>query len=263
LKKYEVTPVVDDAIEGYNFIMRKTAGNTDVVGPDTTLRRSGYWSNRFALRLAVIFALATGAILNRVSWPFPFPFTSIAPLSQVARAESLFSADEQRDFYQFVDRDGVVHFVDSLEKVPLRYRNKVIVRKEMSAAQQSTSVDIVDNRMLVPVSIKSGADIVKAFLLLDTGTTITCITGSMAARLKIDLENTRLVSMGLADGKMIDVHIATVDFLSVGDRIKSPFEIGILPDSGKLEKIDGYLGLDFLGTFQFQLDFQNRLIRWQ
>jgi predicted aspartyl protease len=171
--------------------------------------------------------------------------------------------EEPGEFYQYTDNNGVIHFVDSPEKIPRRYLNRLIVRKDRPAPRQTTGVVIVANQIHVPVSIKIGKKTVEATLLLDTGATITCITEDVAARLKIDMENTRLVSMGLADGRMIDIHVTKVDSVAVGERSKTSFEIGILPNFATKEMREGYLGMDFLSSFQYRIDLQNNLIRWQ
>ena len=69
--------------------------------------------------------------------------------------------------------------------------------------------------------------------------------------------------MGLADGRMINIHLTRVDAVGVGDRMKFAFEIAILPDSDNRKEHEGYLGVDFLSSFQYLVDFQNNLIRWQ
>jgi hypothetical protein len=198
---------------------------------------------------------------------YPLPFTPLfASLSWGASAGAEVNGapvEESIDFYQYTDNNGVIHFADSLENIPRRYLNRLIVRKDRPAPRQTTEVVIVANQIHLPVSIKRGDLTVKATLLLDTGATITCITEAVAARLKIDMENTRLVSMGLADGRMIDIHVTKVDSVAVGDRIKSSFEIGILPNFETKEIREGYLGMDFLSSFQYKMDVQNNLIRWQ
>jgi predicted aspartyl protease len=104
---------------------------------------------------------------------------------------------------------------------------------------------------------------VQAILLLDTGASITSITEALAGRLGIDPKSTRAVSMGLADGRMIDIQVTKVDAVGVGSRMKFSFEIAVLPDSGNRQEHDGYLGVDFLRNFPYLVDFQNNLIRWQ
>ena len=90
--------------------------------------------------------------------------------------------DEPVVYYQYTDKDDVIHFVDSREKIPRRYQDRVIVRKDTRAALQTTSIVIVDNQIHVPVSFRNGDKTVQAILLLDTGASITSITETLAAR---------------------------------------------------------------------------------
>jgi len=213
-----------------------------------------------------VFALAIIATTLMCLF-YPLSFLPLFP--SISRGESAWaddnaaSVEEPGEFYQYTDNNGVIHFVDSPEKIPRRYLNRLIVRKDRPAPRQTTGVVIVANQIHVPVSIKIGNKTVEATLLLDTGATITCITEDVAARLKIDVEKTRLVSMGLADGRMIDIHVTKVDSVAVGERSKSSLEIGILPNFVTKEMREGYLGMDFLSNFQYRIDLQNNLIRWQ
>jgi sRNA-binding carbon storage regulator CsrA len=171
--------------------------------------------------------------------------------------------EEAIDFYQFTDDEGVIHFVDSAEKIPARYRGKTIVRKEIPSARQTTKVAIVDDNIHVPVLFKNGNRTEKAVLILDTGSATTCISEELAKRLGIDLSAARKTTTTLADGSTVDIHVAKVDSVSVGFRVKAPLEVSILHFMNEKEAHDGLLGLDFLGEFQYQLDLQNGLIRWQ
>ena len=173
------------------------------------------------------------------------------------------SAEEAIDFYQYTDADGGVHFVDSLEKIPHRYRGQARVRKETQAARQTTRVRIVDGQIFVPVSIRSGERQVQALLLLDTGASMTSITEELAARLQIGPAESRPATTRLADGRMLDIRVAKIDAVAVGARQKSPVEIGIFPHFGSREIHDGLLGFDFLSEFQYQIDIPNQLLRWQ
>lgn len=167
------------------------------------------------------------------------------------------------DFYQYSDVDGGIHFVDSPEKIPQRYRKRVIVRKDLPSARQVTKVVVFNKQIHVPVTIRSGSTSIQAVLLLDTGSSITCISEALAARLNVAPENSRPATTRMADGSEIAIRLVKVDSLSIGARLKSPFEIGIMQHSGSPEIHDGLLGLDFLGDLQYQLDLPNELIRWQ
>ena len=166
-------------------------------------------------------------------------------------------------FYQYTDREGVVHFVDNLQAVPIRYRSKMIVRTETPAARQTSRVLIEGNQIHVPVSLTYGDRTVSALMLLDTGASRTVITDGLAQRLGVDTEGLRQATSRLADGRTVDIRLVQIDGIAVGTRSKAPVEIGIIPHLGDPELHDGLLGLDFLGDFQYQIDMTNGLIRWQ
>ena len=193
--------------------------------------------------------------------PSPFPFISYALATTLQVHDT--PLEEALDFYQFTDDEGVIHFVDTPEKIPGRYRSRAIVRKEIPSARQTTKVAIVDSNIHVPVLFKHGNRAEKAVLVLDTGSATTCISEEFAARLGIDLAAARKTTTRLADGSTADIHVAKVDSVSVGFRVKSPLELCILHYVGSREIHDGLLGLDFLGDFQYQLDLPNGMIRWQ
>jgi len=171
--------------------------------------------------------------------------------------------EEFVEFYQYTDRDGVVHFTDAPEKIPQRERSRVIVRREVPYARQVTKIATVDGQIHLPVTLKAGTRAVQAVMLLDTGASITCITAELAKRLQLEQDSSRSLTIRLADGSKIDVRLARVDAVSVGARVKAPLDIGIIQQVGNPAVHDGLLGLDFLGDFQYQIDLPNGRIHWQ
>jgi hypothetical protein len=180
-----------------------------------------------------------------------------------AAADTEPELEEALDFYQYIDDDGGIHFVDDPAKVPRRYRSRTVVRKETQAARQTTRVIIHDSLVYVPVTFSAGDRSVKTLMLLDTGSSTTCITEEVATRLRLDLRQTRPVTTRVADGRVLPLRLVTIDDVSVGARRVAPLEIGILPHEGDPQRHDGLLGFDFLSRFQYQLDIPNQLLRWQ
>ena len=237
-----------------------------MMNPRGTFQRHYVGKNSVTLRRTVcaLLVAAPGWFSAFNQPPAALPWFAPPSRAEAAGIEVTgASPDDAVEFYQYTDTDGVIHFVDSRAKIPRRYQDRVIVRKDLPAARQTTRVVIADNQIRVPVSFKNGDKTVQAILLLDTGASITSITEELAARLNIDIESARLVSMGVADGRMINIHVTKVDEVAVGDRMKSPLEVGVLPPFASRELHDGYLGLDFLSGFQYQIDVENSLIRWR
>jgi len=212
----------------------------------------------FCRRIMAALFIALPVWFCTFTSPLPTISCAAASSSQVHDAP----LDEALDFYQFTDDDGVIHFVDDPAKIPGHYRSRTIVRKDLPSARQTTKVAIVDHQIQVPVLFKNGNKTELATLILDSGAATTSISEEFAARLGIDLTTARKATTQLADGSQIDIHVAKVDAVSIGFRLKSPLEISILHHVGNMTH-DGLLGLDFLGDFQYQLDLPNKLIRWQ
>jgi hypothetical protein len=128
--------------------------------------------------------------------------------------------------------------------------------------EQITRVRIVDNQVLVPVTLKKGAESVRIELLLDTGATRTVVHESAVSRLQIDLRSARTSLAEVADGSVIRSRIAKIDTLAVGPFSQASVEVELIPYSGGGAPHDGLLGMDFLGRHRYQIDMEHEMIRW-
>jgi hypothetical protein len=132
-----------------------------------------------------------------------------------------------------------------------------------SPAEQTTRVRIVDNQVVVPVTLKNGTETVHVELVLDTGATRSVIHEVLANRLQIDLRRTRESSSEVADGRVIRTRVARIDSLSVGPFAVAPAEVEFIAYSGGAKAgHDGLLGMDFLGKHRYQIDMEHELVRW-
>ena len=99
-----------------------------------------------------------------------------------------------------------------------------------------------------------------ARLLVDTGANITVFDKSALPTATYAVSSARPIEIHTANG-ISEATIVTLRRLSIGRITDEPFDVAIL-GAGKLPPgIDGLLGTDWLGRFQFQIDQGNRLLR--
>jgi clan AA aspartic protease (TIGR02281 family) len=104
---------------------------------------------------------------------------------------------------------------------------------------------------------------VDAWLLLDTGATVTVLSTSLAGRLGIRPESTKSRLSQVADGRVIETFRTNVDLLDVGPKQKYNTEVAIMPINGPVTGFDGLLGMSFLEGLRYHLDLNTQTIEWQ
>jgi hypothetical protein len=176
-----------------------------------------------------------------------------------------FALTARADFFQYTDQDGTVVMVDDESKIPVQYRKKTRTTRVAPAGEsRTTSVRARGNQAIVPVQISYRNTMVDAWLLLDTGATVTVISKSLADRLGIKPDGTESRLSQLADGRVIETSRMRVDYLAVGPKRTHNAEVAILPaNNGPAMGFDGLLGMNFLGEFRYRLDVNNQIIEWQ
>ena len=167
------------------------------------------------------------------------------------------------DFFQYVDKDGTVVMVDDESKIPAQFRKKTRTTKAGPASEsKSTSIRFRGNQAIVPVRLSYRNTAVDAWLLLDTGATVTVISSNLADRLGIRKGSTESRLSQLADGRVVETSRAHIDSLAVGPKLKYNAEVAIISSNGPAMGFDGLLGMNFLGEFRYHLDVNNHSIEW-
>ena len=206
------------------------------------------------------------------------------------------------EFYRYVTREGVVHFVGDRSLVPEEYQQevKVYVEKydhldeservlmlqkdrEMDARRRQeeqrlreqleqearlklleTDVTIVANQVLVPVIIGYGPKEAKALFLLDTGASHLVLFSELAGILNI-ASTQKGLSM-VAGGNLIETELIVLDYLKLGPLDLKNVEATVIKHEAQTDEtvhFSGLLGMNILRNSRYTIDFENKKIRWQ
>jgi len=202
-------------------------------------------------------------------------------------------------FYKYLDKDGEIHFVDNMSKIPHAYRRNIDSysekydhlseeeRKEAILEDQKearrieqqrkererelaekereeslkTKVVIRNNQVLVPVKLKYWRVEHEAVLLLDTGASITVLHSDLAERLCIT-DSVKSYAQ-VAGGRIITIGIAELKYIKLGPYTMKDASVSIIEHKGPAVEHQGLLGMDFLQGLDFDIDYNNQLIRWK
>jgi predicted aspartyl protease len=124
----------------------------------------------------------------------------------------------------------------------------------------TTKVLIEGNRVFVPVTLNNNGIEVETLLLLDTGASATVIHRSIADQLNI--VTLRKGQSQVAGGSTIQTDVGKISFLKVGPIKLIDPHVLIISHKGPGAKNKGLLGMNFLRSVQYQIDFEKQEIKW-
>jgi len=168
------------------------------------------------------------------------------------------------EIYKWVDRDGRVHFSDTLAGIPSEYRDHIEEKAGLTATSRSDpapqqvppkrlSSVLAPPSYAVPLRRDGNAMLVEALvggtvrtrLLLDTGAEFTVLSTAAAQRLALNLGSAAVIPLRSASGVFF-APMMKVHSIAVGEATAYDVEV-IVHDA--TPGLDGLLGMSFLDNF--------------
>lgn len=168
------------------------------------------------------------------------------------------------EIYKWVDRDGRVHFSDTLASIPPEYRDRIEEKAGLTSTLPSNPAPqrVLPERRssapaplsyVVPLRRDGNAMLVEALvggtvrtrLLLDTGAEFTVLSTAAARRLALNLGSAAVIPLRSASGVFF-APMLKVQSIAVGDAVAYDVEV-IVHDA--TPGLDGLLGMSFLDNF--------------
>lgn len=142
---------------------------------------------------------------------------------------------------------------------PISYQSENVTSR---AGDNLTRVIIARNQVFVPVTLILGNRTVEVRLLLDTGASVTVISTDVAEKLDIDLNRASRTRAHVVGGGMVTGWHTKLDRISAGPHTMTGIDVAIIPNEGSGFAIDGLLGMNFLRSYKYHVDFKNQAIDW-
>lgn len=176
----------------------------------------------------------------------------LSPEERDARLESERNRNRDRDRRH---DEWIQERIDSLRQQTEQHLS------ERQSRLVETPVTFESGQVLLPVQLGYGRREVTATLVLDTGASITALHRNVAESLAIrDFQKARAQ---VANGQVIDIDLATLDYIRVGPHLKENVRASFMDFTGKDANHNGLLGMDFLQGRPYRIDYEKGVIRWE
>lgn len=170
--------------------------------------------------------------------------------------------------YKWVDRNGRVHFTDTIASIPPEYRDHIEEKVSLlptpprvTSERPARAPTPAPPNYAVPLRHDGNAMLVDALvggavrtrLLLDTGAEFTVLSTATARRLALNLSNAAVIPLRSASGVFF-APLIKVQSITVGEAVVSDVEV-IVHDA--TPGLDGLLGMSFLDNFLVTISMSN------
>ncbi len=133
--------------------------------------------------------------------------------------------------------------------------------EQVTGSESRVSIQRLGRSYTVDVTIINGYDEVDFRLIIDTGASLTLLTPEAAERLDIVVDDIERRQRLATPGGLVDAPLYQIEALAVGQEIVWDLPIAIVPLGIGGGLVDGLMGMDFLGKFDFKIDQDNQELK--
>ena len=184
---------------------------------------------------------------------------------QLSDAEKIRALEKERAKIEYQEmeyqRQTDVRLQEIRELEAQEQRRKTEAAREKLLQKTQTRLIIDGNQLLVPVTLVNGGVETETHLLLDTGASQIVLFRSFAQQLNIASLNKGRAQV--AGGQIIQVETGRIGRFVVGPHEMQNARVIILEHEGQSLKYSGLLGMNFLKSVQYTIDYQNQVIHWK
>jgi len=172
---------------------------------------------------------------------------------------------KEREQLQRVEQEKQLQINEQLQE--LQQTEEAERKKQAQEAEQrlmeklQTRVVVDGNRILVPVTLENNGIQMVVDLLLDTGASQIVLHREVAEQLNLIALKKGLAQV--AGGRNIYVETGEISSFKVGPLHMQKARVMVISHEGEAVNYSGLLGMNFLKSVPYTIDYQNQVIRWQ